>query len=180
MTCVIGLVHRRRIYMGADSAATGNRFMRTTSLPKGFQAGEHLIGYCGSFRMGQVLQHCLASPEHPPGEAVDTYMVTRFVEAVRVAFKANWVPPADEQKERGGHFLVGYRGRLFSVNNDFHVGDMHDGFDCIGSGAPVALGAMKALENLAPKERIERALEITSYYVSDVAPPFRILTLSSA
>lgn len=177
MTCVIGLVHRKRVYMGADSAATGSRFIRTTNLPKVFRNGPCLIGYCGSFRMGQVLQHCLEIPKQPPDEPAETFMVARFIEAVRAAFKSKGVSAIEQNKEKGGQFLVGYRGRLYSINSDFHVGDMLDGFDCIGSGAPVALGAMKALEDLPPKERIERALEITSYYVSDVGPPFHITTL---
>ncbi len=177
MTCVIGLVHRKRIYMGADSAASGNRFIRTTNLPKVFRNGPCLIGYCGSFRMGQVLQHCLEVPKQPPGEAAETYMVTRFIDAVRVAFKTKGVSAIEQNKEKGGHFMVGYRGHLYSINSDFHVGDMLDGFDCIGSGAPVALGAMKALEDQPPRERIQRALEITSYFISDVAPPFHIATM---
>ena len=180
MTCVIGLVHRKRIYMGADSAATGSRFIRTTNLPKVFRNGPFLIGYCGSFRMGQVLQHCLNIPKQLPNENAETYMVTRFIEAVRTAFKSKGVSAIEQNKEKGGQFLVGYRGRLYSVNSDFHVGDMLDGFDCIGSGAPVALGAMKALEDLPPRDRIQRALEITSYFISDVGPPFRIETLPAS
>ena len=178
MTCVIGLVHRKRIYMGADSAASGSRFVRTTNLPKVFRKGPCLLGYCGSFRMGQVLEHCLEIPKHPVREATDTYMVTRFIEAVRTAFKKEGVSSIEQNKEKGGQFLVGYRGRLFSVNSDFHVGDMLDGFDCIGSGAPVALGAMKALEELPPRQRIEKALQITAYYVPDVTAPFHITSLT--
>lgn len=178
MTCVIGLVHRKRIYMGADSAATGQRFIRTTNLPKVFRNGPYLIGYCGSFRMGQVLEHCLKIPLRKRGEAVDTFMVTRFIDAVRAEFKAQSVTAIEQSKEKGGQFLVGYAGRLFSVSSDFHVGDMADDFDCIGSGAAVALGAMKALEDQPPKQRIERALEITSYYVSDVAGPFLCLSMA--
>lgn len=177
MTCVIGLVHRKRIYMGADSAASGNRFMRTTNLPKVFRKGPCLIGYCGSFRMGQVLEHCLTVPERHEDETADTFMVTRFIAEVRSAFKTQGVSSIEQNKEKGGQFLVGYGGRLFSVNSDFHVGDMYDGFDCIGSGAAVALGAMKALEDLPPKERVQRSLEIAAYFIADVSAPFAIHTL---
>ncbi len=178
MTCVIGLVHRKRVYMGADSSASGTRFIRTTNLPKVFHKGPCLFGYCGSFRMGQVLEHCLEIPKHPAREAIDTYMVTRFIEAVRSAFKAEGVSSIEQNKEKGGQFIVGYRGRLFSINSDFHVGDMLEGFDCIGSGAPVALGVMKALEDVPPRQRIEKALEIAAYYVSDVTAPFHFASLA--
>lgn len=179
MTCVIGLVHRKRIYMGADTAASGQRFIRTTNIPKVFRNGPCLIGYCGSFRMGQVLAHCLKVPDRKRGEHVDYFMVTRFIDAVRAVFKSQGVTTVEQSKEKGGQFLVGYAGRLFSVNSDFHVGDMYDGFDCIGSGAAVALGAMKALEGLPPKERVERALEISAYYVADVSAPFHVQSMLS-
>ncbi|HPR05048.1 MAG TPA: hypothetical protein PLI17_00230 [Denitromonas sp.] len=164
--------------MGADAAATGHRFIRTTNLPKVFRNGPCLIGYCGSFRMGQVLEHCLAIPERGANEAPEEFMVTRFIEAVRTEFRKQGVLSIEQNKETGGQFLVGYAGRLFSVNNDFHVGDMRDGFDCIGSGAPVGLGAMKALEDLPPRKRLERSLEITAYYVADVLGPFRIESMA--
>lgn len=180
MTCVIGLVHRKRIYMGADAAATGSRFIRTTNLPKIFRNGPCLIGYCGSFRMGQVLEHCLKIPTKRNSQSTDTYMVTRFIDAVRTEFKTQGVTSVEQSREKGGQFLVGYAGRLFSINSDFHVGDMSDGFDCIGSGAAVALGAMKALEGVPPRERIQRSLEIASYYVTDVAGPFDIQTSGPA
>jgi len=163
--------------MGADSAASGNRFIRTTNLPKIFRRGPFLMGYCGSFRMGQVLQHTLKIPEQDKNETDDSFMVNRFIENVRAAFKRQGVTSIEQNKEKGGQFLIGYHGRLFSINNDFHVGDMLDGFDCIGSGAAVALGAMKALEGRPPKERIEQALEIAAYYVADVTGPFHLLSL---
>jgi len=177
MTCVIGLVHRKRVYMGADSAAVGNRFIRTTNLPKIFRKGPLLIGYCGSFRMGQVLEYGFALPEHHEEEPIEQYLVTKFVEAARLSLKKKGVSAVEQNREKGGQFLIGYRSRLFSINNDFHVGDMQDEFDCIGSGAVVALGAMKALEGLPPKERIERSLEIASYYTPDVRAPFHLRSL---
>jgi hypothetical protein len=129
--------------------------------------------------MGQVLEHHLEIPEQRDDESIDGFMVTRFIEAARLALKRRGVSTVEQNKEKGGQFLIGYRGRLFSVNSDFHVGDMLDGFDCIGSGAAVALGAMKALESLPPKDRLEQALEITAYFHSDVRPPFHILSVAA-
>ena len=179
MSCVIGLIQRHRVYMGADSGAVGSRFIRTTNLPKIFHNGPFLIGYVGSFRMGQVLQHHLKVPPQPDGESDLGYMVTRFVEAVRGALKEKGVMAVDHQKESGGQFLVGYRGRLYSVNSDFHVGDMADGFDAIGSGAVIALGAMMALGGHPPRDRITRALEIAEYYTPDVCRPFHLHLLAA-
>ena len=164
--------------MGADSGAVGSRFIRTTRLPKVFRNGPFLIGYVGSFRMGQVLEHHLVVPSHPEGESDLTYLVTRFIEAVRGTLRDKGVMAIERHKESGGQFLVGYRGRLYSISSDFHVGDMADGFDAIGSGAVIALGAMMALGGLPPRDRITRALEITEYYTVDVCRPFHLHTLA--
>ena len=59
MTCVIGLEHKGEVYIGADSAATSGWAVSATRLPKVFLVNEFLIGYAGSFRMGQLLQHKL-------------------------------------------------------------------------------------------------------------------------
>lgn len=174
MTCVIGLIHKKRIYMGADSAAVGRRFIRKTNLPKVFRKGPFLIGYCGSFRMGQVLEHSLKLPRQAAEQSDLDFMINGFIESARHILRGKGVVAVEQQKEKGGQFLVGYHGRLYSINSDFHVGDMLDGFDCIGSGAPIALGAMKALEKLGPMQRIERALEITAYFASEVTGPFHV------
>lgn len=179
MSCVIGLAYRRRVYMGADSGAVGSRFIRTTNLPKVFRNGPFLVGYVGSFRMGQVLEHHLKVPPQQEGEDDMAYMVTRFVESARTALKEKGVLSVDHARESGGQYLVGYRGRLYSINADFHVGDMADGFDAIGSGAVVALGAMMALEGTPPRERITRALEIVEYYTVDVCQPFHLHVLNA-
>jgi len=128
--------------------------------------------------MGQVLEHCLQVPKRRARETPHHYMVTHFIEAVRTEFRKQGVSSMEQNKEKGGQFLVGYADHLFSINSDFHVGDMRDGFDCIGSGAAVALGAMKALEDLPPKQRIERSLEITAYYQADVLEPFRFKSMA--
>lgn len=85
----------------------------------------------------------------------------------------------ERNKETGGQFLVGYKGWLHSINSDYHVGNMRDGFDCIGSGAVIALGAMKALENFPPTERIRKSLRIAEYFASDVIGPFYIRSIGS-
>lgn len=39
MTCIIGLVHEKKVYMGADSAADAGSQIRATALPKVFGLG---------------------------------------------------------------------------------------------------------------------------------------------
>jgi hypothetical protein len=181
MTCVIGLVSRRRnesrIYIGVDSAAVSGWTRRQTRLSKVFRRGPMLIGYTTSFRMGQLLEHDLQLPEHPPELDDMSYLVTHFIEHVRLLLKTKGFAKIESNNESGGQFLLGYKGRLFSVDSDFQVGETAEGLDAIGSGCDVALGAMVALEQLEPNKRIRRALEIASRFNMGVMAPFHVKSL---
>lgn len=177
MTCVIGLVAAKRIYIGVDSASVQGWTRRVTSLQKVFRKGPFLIGYTTSFRMGQLLEHCLEVPAQSADEPDQAYLVRSFAEHVRLLLKERGFSKVESNAETGGQFLVGYRGHLYSVQNDFQVGEMSDGLDAIGSGGEIALGAMAALERLPPGRRIQRALEITARLNMGVCPPFHVRSM---
>ena len=177
MTCVVGLVADDRVYIGVDSAAVSGWTRRATKLRKVFRRGPFLMGYTTSFRMGQLLEHQLDVPPQTEGQSDMAYMVGVFVESVRRLLKERGFARIEANNESGGQFLVGYRGRLYSIESDFQVGEMSDGFDAIGSGADVALGAMMALEGLKPAQRIRRALEVASHFNMGVSPPYHVTSL---
>ncbi len=177
MTCIVGLVDRKTVYIGADSSSVAGWTSRVTRLPKVFRRGPFLIGYTTSFRMGQLLEHSLEVP--PQGNERDDmrFMVTVFVEHVRALLKERGVSKVEQNAESGGQFLVGYRARLYSVQTDYQVNEMSDGFDAVGSGAEYALGALAAMRGTRPIPRLKRALSISSHFNMGVSPPFFIKSL---
>ena len=177
MTCVVGLVQRGRVYVGVDSAAVSGWTRRKSDLPKVFRRGPFLIGYTTSFRMGQLLEHELQVPKQAVGQSDMSYMVTQFIEASRKLFKERGFTKVEANKEKGGQFLVGYKGCLYSIESDFQVGKMSDGYDAVGSGSDYALGAMAALTKLSPTRRIRRALEIAAHFNMGVCGPFTIKSI---
>jgi len=177
MTCVIGLVEKARVYIGVDSAAVSGWTRRETSVRKVFRRGPFLVGYTTSFRMGQLLEHQLKVPKQASGAADMAYMVNQFIEAARKLLKERGFSKVEANNESGGQFLVGYRGRLYSIESDFQVGEMSEGFDAVGSGSEFALGAMKALERLPPGRRIRRSLEIAAHFNMGVCPPFYVKSM---
>jgi ATP-dependent protease HslVU (ClpYQ) peptidase subunit len=106
-----------------------------------------------------------------------TYMVTQFIKCVRALLKDEGLAKIETNVEQGGRFLVGYRGKLYSVASDYQVGHMSDEFDVIGSGNEFALAAMKALADLPPTKRIKKALEISAYFNMGVCPPFNVKSM---
>jgi ATP-dependent protease HslVU (ClpYQ) peptidase subunit len=107
------------------------------------------------------------------------YMVTVFAKAVRTVLKEHGFAKEDSNVETGGTFLVGYRRGLYEVCSDFQVNRHLDGFEAVGCGEPFALGAMMALADLEPENRIVQALKIAAHFSGAVCPPFKVLRLGS-
>jgi len=177
MTCVVGLVQDGRVYIGVDSASVQGWVRRTSNLRKVFRRGPFLMGYTTSFRMGQLLEHHLEVPKQDDDESDMAFMVTKFVESARALMKDKGFSKIESNAETGGQFLVGYRGHLYSVQNDFQVGEMTEGLDSIGSGSDFALGAMKALDNIPALRRIKKALQIVEHFSMGVSAPFYVRSI---
>lgn len=181
MTCIIGLIHDGKVFMGGDSAASAGWTVYTLSSRKVFHTpGGFLMGYTGTIRTAQVLRYAFVPPEHPEGMDTDTYLATLFIDALREATRlAGNELKRDEQESITGAFLVGYRGRLFHICSDFGFTELVEGFNCIGSGGEVALGAMYATTGmpLEPQKRMMLALEAAASFCLGVRGPFYVETL---
>lgn len=180
MTCIVGLEKNGAVWMGGDSAGTaGNMNQRIRADKKVFIKDGLIIGFCGSFRMGDLLKHTLAIPDTSGVEDPDKYMVNQFVDALRDCLET-------ENKKGGltGHdrlspsILVGFRGRLYNVESDYQCGRPEDGYDSVGSGSSVAVGAMHSSRSeKSARKRITSALEAAARNDAAVRPPFHILKL---
>ncbi len=176
MTCIIGLAENNKGYIGGDSAsaASNSWTVRATIIEKVFRWPPFIFGCSTSFRMIQLLHYGLKDlPEQDYSNNM-AYMVNVFVGHIRRLFKEEGFSKIDDNEETGGEFLVGYRNKLYLIGPDFQVNGNQDGLDAIGCGARFALGAMRALSHLLPKERILKSLEIAAYFSGGVLPPFVI------
>jgi ATP-dependent protease HslVU (ClpYQ) peptidase subunit len=180
MTCIVGYTNGKNVWMGGDSAGTaGNMNQRIRADKKVFIRGEFLIGFCGSFRMGDLLKHTLEIPATSGVTDPDAFMVNDFVDSLRNCLEA-------ENKKAGltgndklyPSILVGFRGRLYNIEGDYQCGRPEDGYDSVGSGSNVAMGAMHASRSeKTPSKRITAALEAAARNDAAVRPPFHILKL---
>lgn len=179
MTCICGVASKGEVFIGGDSAALTGWAMTVRSDPKVFINGPFLIGFTSSFRMGQLLRFSFKPPIHHAGVSIDEYMVTSVVDAVRECLKEGGYSTKQNERESGGRFLIGYRGRLFEVTEDYQVGEALDGLAAVGCGDQVACGALYALRDLEPMERIRRALEAAERFSAGVRGPFTVERLSA-
>jgi ATP-dependent protease HslVU (ClpYQ) peptidase subunit len=107
-------------------------------------------------------------------------MRTKFIDSVKVAFKDGGFGAIGQSSEEdtGGVFIVGLEGRIFTIDEDFHVGENVVNYMSEGSGSMFALGALHATKNQKnPRLRIKAALEAASEFSMSVAPPFTYIQI---
>jgi ATP-dependent protease HslVU (ClpYQ) peptidase subunit len=174
LTCIAGFVEGSTVWMGGDSAGVGGYELTIRSDQKVFRNGPMLFGFTTSFRMGQLLRYALKVPHHEDGVDTDRYMATSFIDAVRECLKAHGWAEKQNDQERGGVFMVGYRGQLFTVHSDYQVAHAADDYDAVGCGGEIARGAMFATPHLTGKARVEMALKAAERCCAGVRGPFHI------
>lgn len=175
MTCIVGVIQKGKVYIGADSAGVAGLDVTIRKDPKVFKVGEFVIGCTGSFRMIQLLRFSLTLPKIYPDSDIYQYMCVEFINAVRTCFRNGGFLEIDKNIERGGFFLVGYKDRLFNVQGDYQVGEVERNYDAMGCGEPFALGALDALnQEMDAEVQIERVMRIAAYRSGGVRPPFII------
>ena len=177
MTCIVGLVEGSKVWIGGDSAGVAGYDLRVRADSKVFRNGPMLFGFTSSFRMGQLLRHALVIPAHDPCVPVDKWMTTTFIDAVRECLKTHGWATKDKEQEGGGTFLVGYKGQLFQIDDDYQVAVPIDGFEAVGCGGQVACGALFATPHMKGKKRVETALLAAERLSAGVRGPFHIEAL---
>lgn len=179
MTCVVGIEHDGDVLIAGDIAGTDGWLRQTLrSDDKVFRVGEFTMGFTSSYRMGQLLRYRLTLGQ-PDTWDVDRFMSTTFIDAVRECLKAGGWSSVKESREVGGVFLVGIAGRLYHVDSDFQVGRSLDGYDAVGCGDDLALGALHATRHVRdPRGRVLRALEAAAHHSAGVAGPFTAMNSS--
>lgn len=174
MTCIVGIVHSNgSVFIGGDSAGVDTRDFALIPRRdrKVVRNGEFLVGFTTSFRMGQILAYALSPPPFFPGSDLMRYMVVDFVGAVRGAFREGGFG----EEQAGGTFLVGFKSRLFQIQDDFQVAESQFGFDACGCGAHYALGSLYSTRDQNnPKKRIGEALGCAEAFSAGVRRPFFI------
>lgn len=186
MTCIVGYKHNKKIYIGADSLGSNSAFAKTVRLDeKVFIKDEMIFGFTSSFRMGQILQYVMTTPDRPEGITDMHYLVGHWIPILIDCFHdSGYRGPKEEdshdETRSGGDFLLGYRGVLYHIENDFQVGIPADQYDATGCGEELALGAIYHAKKSGvkdPEEIITSALEAAEKFSAGVQRPFRILSI---
>ncbi len=186
MTAIVGFADGQSVWIGGDSAGVAGHQLSVRADEKVFKVGEFLVGFTSSFRMGQLLRHGWVPPlpnvvrngERIVDQDVSEFLATKFIDAVRARLKEGGFAERDKEVERGGYFVLGFRGRLFSVMSDYQVAEFADPYAAAGCGEDIALGAMFATREMKdPEARIRIALEAAERHSAYVRGPFVVKSI---
>lgn len=167
MTCVVGVEYRGRVWIGADSVLTASNRTIKSGLSKIAPIGNMLWGFSGNPREWQLIEHGLQLQEQSPGQTDLAYLSLTLTKAILEVFE-NY----DLHLENGNmesSFLIGYKGALYCLYNDFQIVLPADGFYAVGSGAHYALGSLHTQAGRGTAEKqITKALEAASFFSPSV------------
>lgn len=176
MTCIIGIALKGKVVIGGDSAGVSGSSLELRKDPKVFKVGECIIGFTTSFRMGQLLRFGFTLPKQKEKQDDFEYICTDFIDDVRARLKFGGYSKKKDEVEFGGTFIVGYRGMIYKVSDDFQAGIPLSNFTACGCGEEIAFGAVAALidSGMTLKEITLKALGIVERYSAGVRSPFVI------
>jgi len=183
MTCIAGIEHAGKVWIGGDSAGSDGSSLTIRADEKVWVDKGFAFGFTSSFRMGQLLRYkltlALERHEVPVDDAAAEikFMSTAFIDGVRTVLKEGGYAKVVNGEESGGTFLVGWRGKLYQVESDFQVGRAVQGFDAVGSGGSWATGALYVLRdgNGTPESKILAALDAAEKLTPYVRGPFKVV-----
>ena len=176
MTCIVGIIDKKNVYIGGDSAAISSDDLTCNIREdeKVFKKGDFIFGFSSSFRMGQILRYKFKPPIQPAKMDDFEYMVTKFIDELRKCFGES---DYSEFKEGDGDFLVGYKGKLYEVRSDYQVAMPKEKYASIGCGCDIAHGSLHSTINKPGEERARLALEAAAHHSMGVRAPFKIVKI---
>ena len=181
MTAIAGYVKDGRIWLGGDRAGTTDCDLIHTTQPKVFHLRDSklVIGYAGSYRLGQVVQYALVPPVCASKN--DFEYLFRFCNTLRDLVKEYGAIESKDSFERvvdWGSLIVGYNSQLYTVHSNFTFTQSRLPYIADGCGAKTVNGAFHAMEmihDIAPEVRVKWALEAAEMHNVHVKGPFDII-----
>lgn len=173
MTVVVGVeTMKGTVILGADSNCATDSQRWTYAQDKVYKTRSYVLGFAGSWRVGQLLRYSFDPPSltgvaNLTDEGLTKVMVNTFVPTWRDVLEAGHVKPKEDWQ-----MLVGVRGRLFVIENDFHVGREVEGYMAIGSGGQFATGSLHTTTGCGAQNRVAWALNAAAQHSPTVEGPF--------
>lgn len=181
MTCIVGIEVKEKnglgkVVIGGDTQGSSWSHKATYTQPKVFEKNGIVFGYTTSYRFGQLIEHALRDMATPKGD-VYAWLVQVLVPSIRAAL-------TDGGWEGGGTCIIGARGEVWTLQDDFSVLRSTCGYSAVGSGCEYALGCLAGLtEAKKPKtvddhsDIVKKAIEAAGMFSPTVGMNSTVVVL---
>ncbi len=172
MTAICAIVDKKnkRTILASDKLGS-NRFTgQAYKTRKIFKVGILAIAMCGSYRMGQVLQHNLKPREFQNNETIENYIFNYLETEIRKLFKEKGILSITNNVERidGGEFIVGIKDRIFVLQGDVAFLEPERIYATSGSGQWHQEASIHTQLIMNPKKDYKQILEDAILYTSEI------------
>ena len=182
-TCIAAVSHNGIVWMGGDSAATtADGDIKILSNKKVFirtdeQQNNWIFGFMGAYRFAQLLQYEVQLPNFTTEDDNDLlgFLVRNFIPLLQTCLKEKSFEQVDKSRSTGGTCLLGLKGRIFEIGNQYSIHETAKPYTAIGCGGPTALGSLFSTVSLQPEDRLQLALTAAEQFNWGVAGPFTII-----
>lgn len=175
MTIIAGIERDGRVHMVGDSCMTLAWSECVLTQPKVFLVDGIAMGVAGSARFGCVMQTCLSLAARPT-ELTGFRLAMWVANKVRaVTIEAGLVLDRNASTNDTASLLLGLGGELWHVDAGFAPSRMVCGYNAMGNGADVALGALhvaSASKAWLPMRILHEAALAAADHCPGVRPPF--------
>lgn len=184
MTVVLGFSDSKgNVHIAADSGSFTNCERYVSKVDKVFMLGsEFLVGFAGSWRQGNIIRYDFIPPPRPDGIDDMAYLVSYFVDSLRELLKSKGFSAISDNVETTGDglMLLGYKGKLYTIDSDFSVNTHIDCVDSIGAGSLHCISAFDALSSMKDiRKRMLKALDVTEKRCIFVSRPYNYMVLKN-
>ncbi len=171
MSCIVGLVDKKKVYLGSDGiASTDDGDKHPINAIKIFRRGSYLFGYAGSIRTGQIVQR-------------GTYKLPKNIwgwpDLIReqITKKGAMIISEGQGQIQSSNFIIGHKGKLYELLCDFQLNEVNKlGYTAIGAGSMAALGSLYTSNGLdfTAEQRVYLALDSATEFLTSCGLPYTI------
>lgn len=163
MTCIVAVEADDRVIVGTDSFV-GSDYYGLIDRPKLHRSGCVTMAFAGSIRVPQIAAAHVKFPAKIPDDP--SAMVHEYADRIRVALDEHGARK-DDTDITSLMLIVG--GKIYTMYGDFAVVRLSCGYQAIGAGEAVALGA---LHSMSAKRRRSESGVLAALKASEAHSPY--------
>lgn len=172
MTAISAIIDRKnkKTYLASDQMGSDRFTGENFKTKKIFHNGKLTFAICGSYRLGQVLQHNLSPRPFQEGETIEKYVFDYLEKHIRDIFRERKCLKTVDSVEVLGNaeFIVAVKDRIFILQDDLAFLEPEKIFATSGSGKYHQEASIYTQLQLAPKKDLKEVLKDAIRYTSDV------------